>query len=249
MREYISEHLRKIVAERARHRCEYCLIQEDDTYSGCHVDHIISIKHGGTSDAENLAYACAFCNRAKGSDIGSILWKTGEFVRFFNPRKDKWAEHFIIDGELIKHLTSIGEATLQILRFNDTERIEERKELIATGRYSKGTTGIYEFKVFITQSNRGEHMNPVIEKQIETLNDLKKFLKQFNENMETASTQYQKYLDDLADYDLDAHIYERYQSEFLDETKKRIADIVDNIETNDIPYIEKLIEHFENTPI
>ncbi|MEE4357404.1 MAG: HNH endonuclease signature motif containing protein [Desulfococcaceae bacterium] len=135
MREYISENLRKIVAERTKNRCEYCLIHEDDTFSGCHVDHIISIKHGGTSYMENLAYACAFCNRAKGSDIGSIIWDTGQFVRFFNPREDKWADHFFFDAELIKTCTDIGKATAQILKFNATERIEERKELIANGRY------------------------------------------------------------------------------------------------------------------
>lgn len=44
---YISPELRQQVAERANHRCEYCLIHEDDTYLVCQVDHIISEKHGG----------------------------------------------------------------------------------------------------------------------------------------------------------------------------------------------------------
>lgn len=34
------------------------------------------------------------CNRWKGSDIGSILWLGGEFIRFFNPQIDWWADHF-----------------------------------------------------------------------------------------------------------------------------------------------------------
>jgi hypothetical protein len=67
--------------------------------------------------------------------------------------------------------------------------------------------------------------------------------------MQTASERYQKFLDDLADQQLDAQIYERYQSEFLDETKSRIASIISKIESEDIPYIERLVGHLEETPI
>jgi 5-methylcytosine-specific restriction endonuclease McrA len=94
MSSYVSAALRRLVAVRADLLCEYCLVHEDDAVFGCEVDHIISEKHGGATDAGNLAYACAFCNRAKGSDIGSIVPGTGHFVRFFNPRTDRWAEHF-----------------------------------------------------------------------------------------------------------------------------------------------------------
>jgi 5-methylcytosine-specific restriction endonuclease McrA len=58
-------------------------------FFGCEVDHIISVKHEGATTAENLAYACAFCNRNKGSDIGSVDPHSGNFVRFFNPRMDR----------------------------------------------------------------------------------------------------------------------------------------------------------------
>lgn len=74
-RPYISQELRRLVTARAEHLCEYGLIHEQDTAFGCAVDHIISLKHGGTTDADNLAYACVFCNRFKGSDIGSIVGK------------------------------------------------------------------------------------------------------------------------------------------------------------------------------
>ena len=76
---YINPDVRQFVAERAEYLCEYCLIHEDDTYLGCQIEHIISLKHGGTSDADNLAYACALCNRHKGSDVGSVL-NDEEFV-------------------------------------------------------------------------------------------------------------------------------------------------------------------------
>ena len=135
MRSYISDDLRQRVAERANFICEYCLIHEEDTYLGGEVDHIISVKHGGTTVADNLAYACFFCNRSKGSDIGSIIWETKEFVRFYNPRADVWSAHFRLSDVLIEPLTYIGRATARILGFNEPERIAERSELAELGRY------------------------------------------------------------------------------------------------------------------
>lgn len=134
MSRYIGLEIRKQVATRAAFLCEYCLIAEEDTFFGCEVEHIISLKHGGSSDLGNLAYACAFCNRHKGSDIGSISG-AGEFSRFFNPRTDKWAEHFRLDEAIIQPLTVIGEVTARILRFNHSEQILERQALNAVGRY------------------------------------------------------------------------------------------------------------------
>ena len=72
MARWINAELRQTIADRANHLCEYCLIAKADTFYGCQVDHIISLKHGGSSELDNLAYACASCNRAKGSDVGSI---------------------------------------------------------------------------------------------------------------------------------------------------------------------------------
>ena len=76
MSEQVGERLRRQVAARAYHVCEYCLIHEDDTFWGCQVDHITSRKHGGPSDADNLAWACAVCNNNKGTDLGSLAGKT-----------------------------------------------------------------------------------------------------------------------------------------------------------------------------
>ena len=135
MSSYIGAELRRLVAARANYRCEYCLIHEDDTFFGCEVDHIISRKHGGATTADNLAYACMICNRQKGSDLGSLAQRTGELVRFFNPRTDKWEDHFVLTGALFKPLTDIGEVTVRIFEFNLGERILEREELISLGRY------------------------------------------------------------------------------------------------------------------
>ena len=132
---YVSAELRRLVAGRAEHKCEYCLISEDDTFFGCEVDHVISAKHGGATAEDNLAYACMVCNRRKGSDLGSLLRRTGELVRFFNPRADEWEAHFALSGARIEPRTDIGEVTSLIFGFNDEERLLEREELISQGRY------------------------------------------------------------------------------------------------------------------
>jgi hypothetical protein len=134
MSKYVGAEVRRVVAERAERLCEYCLIGEDDTFLGCEVEHIISRKHGGTSEPDNLAYACVFCNRQKGSDIGSVS-QSGEFSRFYNPRKDRWSDHFRLDEDFITPVSVIGEVTARILQFNIAERLLERSVLREEGRY------------------------------------------------------------------------------------------------------------------
>jgi hypothetical protein len=130
----ISDEWRLLARSRADHLCEYCLTHEDDCLFTLQIDHIISVKHGGAATLENLAVACIFCNRHKDSDVGAIM-ADGGLTRFFNPRTDSWAEHFRLVGGLIEPITAIGEGTARILRFNDLERVAEREELIAQGRY------------------------------------------------------------------------------------------------------------------
>ena len=133
---HVSVALRGLVADRAKGLCEYCLIHEADTYFGCQIDHIISEKHGGPTTAVNLAYACLFCNRYKGSDVGSVVGAASSFVRFFSPRTDSWSDHFELFGNMtIGSLSDIGTATMKILGINSSERILERQRLAREGRY------------------------------------------------------------------------------------------------------------------
>ena len=126
----ISEQVRARVARRAGHRCEYCLIHESDAGFPLQVDHVVSRKHGGTSAFNNLAYACILCNRYKGSDVASINPKTGEAVRLFHPRQDRWTDHFRLDADFIEPLTDAGSATVRLLRLNAAERLAERRLLM-----------------------------------------------------------------------------------------------------------------------
>jgi hypothetical protein len=131
----VSRSLRAQIAARAGRRCEYCRIHEDDTGNAHHVDHIVSRKHGGPAVLLNLAYACVVCNRNKGTDVASIGPAPGQVIRLYNPRKDDWTRHFILDGPVIRPLSEIARATARTLKLNAVERVEERRVLQAVGRY------------------------------------------------------------------------------------------------------------------
>ena len=123
---YLSAELRRSVRSRANGRCEYCQIAEQDTWFGCEIDHIISEKHAGQTESDNLAFACATCNRAKGSDIAAMT-EDGTLTALFHPRRQLWAEHFAREGAWIIGRTPVGRATVRLLKFNAPDRLAERE--------------------------------------------------------------------------------------------------------------------------
>ena len=127
--------LRRLVTERADGRCEYCLIHQDVSPYAQEVDHLIALKHGGQTIAENLALACLPCNRRKGTDLTAFDPVTGEIVPLFNPRVQVWSSHFILEDARIIGLTSTGRATVALLTLNAPIRLIERHALIAQGHY------------------------------------------------------------------------------------------------------------------
>jgi len=62
MSEPVSVELRELVRHRSGHRCEYCLLHEDDARLAHEVDHVIASKHRGKTQDDNLAWACFVCN-------------------------------------------------------------------------------------------------------------------------------------------------------------------------------------------
>ena len=128
---YISESVRKQVQDRANNRCEYCYKPEYASFHGFHVDHIVPIKHGGTSELENLAWACLECNVNNGRDISSYDEFSGELTPLFNPRTQLWADHFVLDDHAIVHgKTPVGRVTIHMLNMNHISQIEIRRRLM-----------------------------------------------------------------------------------------------------------------------
>ena len=129
--------LRSQIRERAQGRCEYCFLPEEADFARFEVDHIIAEQHGGKTDLENLAYACLDCNKRKGPNIASIDPQTEKRSWLFNPRTQKWEEHFRLDDSgAISGLTAEGRTTARLLELNDPERIQDRADLLAAGKLS-----------------------------------------------------------------------------------------------------------------
>ena len=125
----IGSPLRDLVRLRAAGLCEYCRISERLTLAEHEIDHVIAVKHGGQTVAENLALCCTLCNRYKGSDIASIDAETGQLTPLFHPRVDRWDDHYQVrDGEIFG-VTARGRVTVQLLRMNRSSRIKERQLL------------------------------------------------------------------------------------------------------------------------
>jgi 5-methylcytosine-specific restriction endonuclease McrA len=125
----IPESLRRQVEERANYRCEYCLLPNSLSFYPHEVDHIIALKHNGLTTAENLACACWRCNRYKGTDLGSFDPETRAFSFLFNPRTQKWSDHFRLQDAQINGITPEGRTTVYLLKLNSNERITERQRL------------------------------------------------------------------------------------------------------------------------
>ena len=134
----VSSALRQVVIQRARSRCEYCLYPMTASLFTFEMEHVVAEKHGGSTTLDNLALACPYCNRFKGTDLGSIDPETGQLTPFFNPRTQAWADHFRLDGAQLIPLTAEARVTVAILQFNQPDRLTERERLIQSGLYPTG---------------------------------------------------------------------------------------------------------------
>jgi 5-methylcytosine-specific restriction endonuclease McrA len=125
--------LRRRVYERAKGVCEYCRLPQTVYPLPFEIDHIIARQHRGKTQLSNLALACPRCNGGKGPNIAGIDIVTNEIVPLYNPRRDRWAEHFRWRGPRLVGLSPIGRVTVHVLGINHPDRLRLRRELIAEG--------------------------------------------------------------------------------------------------------------------
>src|SRR4051812_16948730 len=131
----MSRRIEDIVRTRANGICEYCRFPETCSEVPFVLDHIVARQHRGSSAAANLALACAFCNRHKGPNVGGIDPRTRRHTRLFNPRKDRWRDHFKWRSETVIGLTMIGRATIVVLAMNHENQLRVRRALIRDGAF------------------------------------------------------------------------------------------------------------------
>jgi len=134
-RPHIPSALRRLVIERAYACCEYCLLPQTVGAGMHHLDHLIALKHGGATVDGNLALACIECNQSKGSDLAAIDPVERVIVPLFNPRTQRWGDHFQLVGPRIVGRTLIGRATVALLRINDDARLLDRQLLMEARLY------------------------------------------------------------------------------------------------------------------
>jgi hypothetical protein len=136
MSRYIPAELVQRVRVSAQNRCGYCLSPQTLVMARLEIEHIIPLVKGGTSDESNLWLACPLCNGHKSSKIEAVDPTTKETVPLFNPRTQRWSDHFYWsdDGTQIIGITPIGRATVAALRLDsDSDAIEVRRYWVEAG--------------------------------------------------------------------------------------------------------------------
>lgn len=129
--------IRHFVRLRARGRCEYCLSPEKYSTGTFSVEHIVPTSLGGTDESQNLALACQACNNFKYIRIKGIDPITYQLVNLYDPRRDKWRDHFVWDLQTFQLLgiTPVGRASIETLRLNRETLLNLRELLQQIGQF------------------------------------------------------------------------------------------------------------------
>jgi hypothetical protein len=116
------------VAQRAAHLCEYCRAPEALFNFPFEVEHIVPSVRGGLDQECNLALSCRSCNLRKSTHIDRFDPEAQSPARLFNPRADRWIDHFRVDTAtgIICGITSVGRATVTRLQMNSQAQLEAR---------------------------------------------------------------------------------------------------------------------------
>ena len=121
IRRAIPASIERRVRAAAGNRCGYCLSPQHLVMARLEIEHITPISQGGTDDETNLWLACPLCNGHKSDKTEAIDPETGELFLLFNPRTQRWSDHFewADDGVHIVGKTPLGRATIKALHLND----------------------------------------------------------------------------------------------------------------------------------
>ncbi|MEM6633087.1 MAG: HNH endonuclease [Bacteroidota bacterium] len=137
MSRYISPEVRQEVEMRANGCCEYCYSQQFFSADRFTVDHIQPYSKKGSNDPDNLAFSCQGCNRRKYTHTEAVDPQTKKLVPLYNPRKDRWKDHFRWKKSYkeLKGISEIGRATIQKLELNRKGVRNLRRVLYESGEH------------------------------------------------------------------------------------------------------------------
>ncbi len=123
---------RAAIVERAGQRCEYCQLPVRGQIATFPIDHPLPRSKGGQTILENLALACPHCNGHKWAHTDGYDPESNAIVALFNPRVDRWEQHFRWaphDSTLLQGISSCGRATMQLLQMNHPNMVDIRRLL------------------------------------------------------------------------------------------------------------------------
>ena len=131
----VSDEVRARVRASAGDRCGYCRSPQALVLGPLEIEHIIPSARGGSDDETNLWLACRMCNNFKGVQTYVVDPMTGRSVRLFNPRTQRWAQHFrwSADGTQIEGRTAAGRATVFALQLNNVIAVTVRRAWVSAG--------------------------------------------------------------------------------------------------------------------
>ena len=111
------------VEDRAGQRCEYCRMHQSLQGASFHLEHAVPRSKGGGDGLDNLAWACPSCNLRKSDRTVAVDPQSGDSTPLFNPRTNRWDEHFTWHEYQLIGLTPIGRATVAAFDLNSPRRV------------------------------------------------------------------------------------------------------------------------------
>lgn len=99
------------------------------------MEHIVPASKGGAATVDNLALSCGGCNGHKHSKTEAKDPATERVVALYDPRRDRWTDHFNWDDEFyyLIGLSPTGRATAAALKLNREFVINLRRVLFLAG--------------------------------------------------------------------------------------------------------------------
>jgi len=168
----ISKALRDQIRQRAAFACEYCGVTETDTGGLLTIDHYRPQSKGGSDEPENLIYCCSRCNSYKynyfpASDKEPYIW---------NPTLSSRGQHFFeLDDGQLKALTSIGKATISLLRLNRIQLVQYRLQKKAKAEEIQLLKRYQQLVLLLKQTN--QELTVLVNNQQELLEQQQQLLR------------------------------------------------------------------------
>jgi hypothetical protein len=92
-----------------------------------HVEHVLPLTQGGPTNLDNLALACPSCNLHKAARTEVADPDSGALVPLYNPRAERWTDHFAWQVYRVVGLTAVGRALIAAFDLNHPRRLRTRE--------------------------------------------------------------------------------------------------------------------------